>query len=379
MGNIRKRGKNTWTVQWDEPRGPDGKRRQRSKAIRGSKREAEEALASIELQIRTGMYVEPSKMTVAEYFEKWLAQARVTPKTKQEYEGIIRNHIIPALGTLLLQRLTPMQVSTYYTEKLQSGRLDGKGGLSPQTVLHHHTLVHKALGQAVCWQYLARNPSDAVDPPTVDQAEIVVLDEEECFVLIGKARETPIFIPVIIALNTGMRRGEIIGLTWRSIDLDRGSISVQRSIEQTRAGLRVKPTKTHRSRRPIRMPDTLTRIIRKYKAEMMLKAGPSFRKTDYVCLRDDGSLWPPDVLSHRFGDLIRGLDITRIRFHDLRHTFATIALKKGIHPKIVSEMLGHSSVNITLNIYSHVLPHMQEDAAAQIDDVLRGAINWKTS
>lgn len=376
MGTIRKRSKKGWTIQWDEPPGPDGKRRQRCKVIHGTRKEAEDELVLIELRIRTGEYVEPSQMTLAAFLERWLkhsASKRVSPKTLQEYERIISNHVIPALGNLLVQRITPMQIQVFYSKKLESGRLDGKGGLSPRSVLHVHTLLHRVFAQAVRWQILPRNPVDAVDPPRVPLTEMKVLSSAEIPALVDASRGTSLFLPIAIALGTGLRRGEILGLTWSSVDLEAGSLVVARSIEQTKAGVRAKEPKTHRSRRHVKMPGSLVRVLRISKAERMLKTGTDFNEDDFLCLREDGFPWLPDVLSHRFTDLIRTLDVTHVRFQDLRHTFATLSLCQGIHPKVVSEMLGHSSVNITLDTYSHVLPDMQDQAASLIDDVLRDA------
>jgi len=316
-------------------------------------------------------------MTLAALLERWLkdsASSRVSPKTFQEYERMIRNHIVPALGSLQVQRITPMQIQAFYSKVLECGRLDGKGGLSPRSVLHIHALLHRVFSQAVRWQILPRNPVDAVDPPRVPRTEMKSLSVEEISVLLEAARDTTLFLPIAIALGTGLRRGEVLGLRWSSVDLEGGSLAVTRSIEQTKAGIRAKAPKTHRSLRPVKMPASLVKILRTAKAERMLKAGPDFSDEDYICLREDGSLWPPDVLSHRFTDLIRTLDITQVRFQDLRHTFATLSLQQGIHPKVVSEMLGHSSVNITLDTYSHVMPDMQEQAAARIDEILGSAI-----
>lgn len=382
MGNIRKRSKNTWTIQWDEPRAPGGRRRQRSKAVHGTKRDAEVVLAEIERQIRMGAYVKPANLTLTEYLDMWLeksAAPRVGDKTLQEYRQIVHNHLDPALGNLVLQRISPLDIQSYIAAALKSGRMNGKGGLSDRTVRHHYALLHSAFNQAVRWQLMVRNPVDAVDPPRVASPEMVVLREEDIPVLVNEAKGTDLYIPIMIALGTGLRRGEILGLTFLNVDLKMGTISVVRSLEQTRQGVKTKQPKTHRSRRPVRLPPELIRILRAHKAAAMLRFGPDFSEDCYVCLRRDGSAWPPDVFSHRFTDMVRHLDIPRIRFHDLRHTVATISLKHGVHPKTVSEMLGHSSVNITLDTYSHVLPDIQDQAAAKINDVLRNALYGKTS
>lgn len=381
MGSIRQRTKKkkSYTIQYYEPAGPDGTRRRRTEVVHGTRKDAEAALAERERSIRTGDYVFPSNLSVAKFLLLWL-ELRVkkySPKTLQEYKKIINNHLIPHLGNIPLQSLTPMHIEKYLAVALISGRLDGNGGLSSQTVRHHYALLHKALYDAVRWELLTRNPSDAVDGPKVLRKEMKVLIEEEIAILIEAIFGTSLFIPVVIALSTGIRRGENLGLTWADVDYDRATITIRRSMEQTIDGVRAKETKTHRSTRPVAMPDYLRVILKKHKVQMKLRLGPDFSESQYVCLKDDNTTWRPDTLSSCFSELVGSLNITKISFHDLRHTFATVALKQGIHPKVVSEALGHSSVNITLDIYSHVLPSLQREAAEKIDDALKDVISRK--
>jgi integrase len=380
MGHIYKRAKGTWTVIYDLPRGPDGKRRQKSKAVQGTKSDARRELSLIEHGIRTGEYVEPSRITVDGYLSRWLDEcaSSLSPKTIQEYHRIARNHIVPALGSLSLQQLRPLEIQSYYTIALKSGRLDGKGGLSPQTVRHHHALLHKALDQAVKWQLLSRNPVDGVQPPRVHRLEMATLEEKDMAVLLKASRETDLYIPTLIAATTGLRRGEILGLKWKDLDFEHQLLAVKRSLEHTREGLRFKEPKTHRSRRPVRIPEAALKALKVHKASEKLRLGPDFSSDQVVCLRKDGTLWPPDLLSRRFTDLVRRLDIPPVRFHDLRHAFATMSLRYGVNPKIVSEMLGHSGVQITLDTYSHVLPDMQAVAVTRIDEVLARVLGQRT-
>ena len=186
-----------------------------------------------------------------------------------------------------------------------------------------------------------------------------------------------LYMPVLLAVMTGMRRGEILALRWQDTDLEKGLVAVRRSLEQTRDGLRFKQPKTGKGMRSVALPGIAIQVLRRHRTEQAqerLKLGPAYEDNDLICPRPDGSPWPPDSLSTAFASLIRRSDLPRIRFHDLRHSHATQLLRHGIHPKVVSERLGHSKVGITLDTYSHVLPGMQEEAASKVDAALRTAI-----
>jgi integrase len=379
-GHIRKRGKSSWAIVLDLGRDGAGKRHQKWHTVRGTKKDAERELARLITEIHAGNYVEPSRMLLREYLDRWLkdyAEQSVSPKTYERYEEIIRSHIVPALGGYELSKLRPLHIQGFYTSAVTSGRKDGKGGLSAQTVLHFHRLLHRALGQAVRWQLLARNPAEAVEPPRPQRTEMRVLDDAQIALLLKSLEGSRLHAPGLLALSTGLRRGELLGLRWRDIDLERGCLTVNCSVEQTKQSLRFKIPKTERSRRMVALPSFAVDMLRAHKREQTearLKLGPAYQNDDLIFPREDGSPWPPDSFSTAFAAFIRGSDLPHVRFHDLRHSHATQLLKHGVHPKIVSERLGHSKVGITLDTYSHVLPGMQEDAARKIDAALRDAL-----
>ncbi len=184
-------------------------------------------------------------------------------------------------------------------------------------------------------------------------------------------------IPVMLAIATGMRRGEILALRWQDIDLEAGMATVIHSLEQTRGQLGFKSPKTGKGRRTVALPAIAVELLREHKTSQLyqrLALGPAYQDHDLVCPRPDGRPWPPDTFSTAFAALVRRSKFKHVRFHDLRHTHATQMLRQGVHPKVVSERLGHSAIGITLDTYSHVLPGMQEEAAQKIDNTLRRAI-----
>jgi integrase len=250
--------------------------------------------------------------------------------------------------------------------------------LSAQTVLHHHRVLRQALHQAVRWQLLMRNPADAVDPPRPRRREMQALDDDQIAQLLDAAKGGNHFMPVLIAVTTGLRRGEILALRWQDVDLNKGTLAVRQSLEQTkRFGLRFKEAKTQRSRRVVALPSLLVDALRKHRREQAKHRwalGAAYQDHGLVCPADDGAPQSPDALSAAFPHLVSRAGVPRVRFHDQRYTHATQLLNEGIHPKVVSERLGHSNIGITLDTYSHVLPGMQEEAAQRVDAALRAAL-----
>jgi integrase len=375
-GHIRKRGKNSWAVVIFLGRDPGGKQHRKWHAVRGTRRDAQRELARLMNEINTGSYVEPARMTVAEYLDRWLAdyaKPKVSPKTYERYQEMIDGHIRPALGSYLLPKLSPLHIQGFYSRALATGRKDGRGGLSSQSVVHFHRLLHKAFAQAVKWQLLARNTLQAVEPPKAQRQEMRALDEDETASLLSLLGENRLYMPVMLAVTTGLRRGEILGLRWSNIDLATGTMTVVQSLEQTKEALRFKSPKTHRSRRSLALPAITIEALRSHRAkqaEERLALGPAYVDQDLVCPRPSGLPWAPDVFSTAFSSFVRRSGLKPFRFHDLRHSHASHLLRAGVHPKIVSERLGHSTVGITLDTYSHVLPGMQEDAVQLLDAVL---------
>lgn len=282
---------------------------------------------------------------------------------------------MPALGNLPIAKLAPVHIRGFYNTLAEGGRSDGKDGpLAPRSRRQVHRVLSQALARAVGDQVIARNPCDVFrrQLPKVERKEMTTLDAEQSAALLDALREDRLYWPAMLALASGMRRGEILALRWRNVDLDRGSLHLVESLEQTKkGGVRFKPPKSGRGRSivlPTFAVDELRRR-RREQAEELLKAGVRQSGATLVCARADGEPFSPFSLTHAFFQFIaksRG-DLPRIRFHDLRHTHATALLAAGVHPKVVQERLGHATVTLTLDLYSHVVPSMQEDAVAKID------------
>jgi integrase len=276
------RADGSWTLRFDLGRDPTGKRKQKLVTFRGTKREAQRELTRILNELNTGAYVEPARLTVADYLRRWLAdyaKTNVTAKTYERYAEIAEKHLISALGANPLPKLQPLQIQTYYGQALQSGRRDGKRSLSAQTVLHHHRLLHTALGQAVKGQLIARNPADAVEPPRPVPPEMQVLDEEGAVRLLELASGNRLYLPCLLAIGTGMRLGEILGLRWEDVDLRASSLCVRQSLQQTREGLSFKQPKPAKSRRTVALPSVVEGLIRHQgeQAQLRLSLGPAYQ------------------------------------------------------------------------------------------------------
>jgi integrase len=279
------------------------------------------------------------------------------------------------LGDVILSKLEPMVIAEAYTKAASSGRRAGNGGLSPRTINHMHRILKSALSKAVQWRMLARNPVDAVDPPRVERVALKTYDLTQTAELLDALRETRMFIAAMLAVLCGLRRGEICALPWSNIDLEAGQMSISQSAEQTAAGVRYKEPKSGRGR-TVALSITVVEELRQHRlrqAQELLKIGVRQSNETMVVSQVDGSPLQPRSLTHEWMRLISRTHLPRIRFHDLRHAHATHLLANGVHPKVASERLGHSKVGITLDLYSHVLPGMQEDAAARVDEALRRA------
>jgi integrase len=376
-GHIRERSPDHFAIVLEIRDPATGKRRRKWHSFTGKKRDAQIECARLISQMSGGTYLEPTKTTLAQYLEQWLANIKgnVSPRTHERYEEIAKKNLIPLLGAITLTKLQPMQISAAYTKALANGRRDGKGGLSPRTVHHLHRVLKQALAHAVRWQLLIRNPVDAVDPPKVEHHPMATYDMAQTAALIDALRGTRMFIPFLLAALCGMRRGEIAALRWRNVDLTTGQISIVASAEQMNGSVRLKETKSGRAR-TVAMSGTVRDELRAHRlrqAQNMLKLGTRLTDDDFVAALADGSPMQPTFITHEWVRIISAIDLPRFRFHDLRHAHATQMLSSGIHPKVASERLGHSRVGTTLDLYSHVLPGMQEDAAAKMDVALKAA------
>jgi integrase len=366
-GTIKSRSPGSYRIRYSLGRDPvSGKRRFASATVRGTRKQAERELVRLLRTVDTGEHVDPSRITVGQWLALWLNSTRVevSPKTHERYAEIVRCYLVPAVGGIQLQRLT--------TVDIQKGYNAFDRNPSPRTRRHIHRILKSALARAVEQQALVRNPAALARLPKVEREPITALTVEQSKTLLEAIRHTTTYWPTLIAVATGMRRGEILALRWKNVDLDQGLVRVVASLEQTKSGLRFKSTKTEKAR-AVTLPRFAVEELRRWKreqAERLLRLGIRQSGMALVCCREDGAPKQPESLTHEFTYLvgrIRAQDFPRIRFHDLRHSHATQLLASGVHPKIVQERLGHSTITTTMDLYSHVSETMQSDATARLD------------
>jgi integrase len=380
-GHIRERSPGSYELRYALGTDPATDRRKIATAtVRGSRRDAEKELRRLLRTVDTGEHVDPTRMTVRQWLATWLStvQQEVAPSSHHRYSITVHQHLVPALGSLLITKLSPAHIQKFYNDLTTAGRRDNQPGpLAPRTRRQIHRVLSAALARAVEQQLIARNPADVFKRrlPKLERKEMAVLTPEQSAALLDETRPTPLYLPVMLALATGMRRGEILALRWRNVDLDRGLVRATESLEQIKGGLRFNPPKSGRAR-VITLPALAIEELRERKraqAEQLLKLGIRQSGNTLVCARPDGQPTKPLGLGNMFFKFIRKMqDLPTVRFHDLRHTHATQLLLAGVHPRIAQERLGHSTVALTLDLYSHVTKTMQEEAAAKIDAVFRG-------
>ena len=378
-GHIRERSSGHWAIVLDTRDQATGKRKRRWHSFAGTKRQAQIECARLISEIQTGIAVEPSRITVAQFLDQWLKHIKpqVAPRTHERYGEIVRTYLAPILGPLLLTKLQSMAISSAYAGLLSTGRRKCIGGLSPRSVCHCHRVLSQALSQAVRWRLLSRNPCDDVDPPQVERGTMKVWDVPVMACALEQARSLRIFMPMLLAGMLGLRRGEIAALRWRHIDLDRGQAAITESFAQTRQGVRLKAPKAGRGRK-VALPRKVVAELwawRTRQAEELLRLGIRLGDDTFICAREDGQPVQPQSLTHAWHRFLAGAKLPRLRFHDLLHSHATHLLSSGVHPKIASERLGHATVGLTLDTYSHVIPGMQEDAVARIDAAFGQAVD----
>ena len=376
-GHIVKRYEGSYTIVLNLGIDPaTGKRKQQWVSVKGTKKDAEKKLAELLHQLDTGTFMKPGKTKLADYLERWLqdyVKPNLAPRTSEGYEYITRIHLVPCLGNITLTQLKPEHLQRYYSDRLTRGRVDGRGGLSPRTVRHHHMALHCALQNAAKWGLIQRNPADAVGPPRAQKVEMQTWDEFEVRHFLEATKDSLYYPMFYLALFTGLRRSELLALRWHDIDFLYCQIYVSRSMHHLKTGEIVfrQPKSTKGNRTVALSPSTL-KVLREYREKQEANAvllEKSLTDNDLVFCHPDGSPMLPGTLSHAWNKAIRRAGLRTIRLHDARHTHASYMLKQGIHPKVVQERLGHSSIQVTLDTYSHVAPGIQEKAAARLDEI----------
>ncbi len=375
-GSIRKRGRSSWTVIVELGSDPaTGKRRQLWRSVKGPKREAERLLVELLSERDSGVERPVGKLTVGAYLERWLrdyVDVSLAPSTARHYHEIVSRRLAPAFGATDLTALRPAQLQAAYSAWLRDGRADDRGGLSARSVLRYHQVLHAALHHAVRWQLLVRNPADAVQPPRAGRRELTTVSAADVSRLLAAADETPIGALARMAVMTGMRRGELLGLRWQ--DVSGGVAHVQQTAQRiSGTGWSFRQPKTRLSRRAVALSPATVRLLsrhRRAQLEERLLAGSAYQDRDLVFASALGTPIEPGTIARTWARVLRAADVGHVRWHDLRHAHATLMLASGVHPKVVSERLGHASVAITLDTYSHVLPGLQAAAAEALDAVL---------
>jgi integrase len=349
--------------------GPDGKRRYVSGK---NKEEARRALREARGNADQGLVFDADNLKVGEYLDRWLSDSvsdTVKATTFERYEQITRLHLKPALGRVKLKSLTPAHVRGLYREKLEAGS-------SARTVRYIHTTLHKALKQAVMDGLIPRNATEAVKPPQQTREEMHPLTPEQTKHLLQVAHETGDRLEAlyVLAIHTGLRQGELLGLKWDDVDLDEGSLQVRRTLSITKDGPIFTSPKTTGSRRSVKLTQRAIEALRSHLERQLAeidRVGSLWSENGLIFASETGE--PLDrrtVTNMKFKPLLKWAGLPPVRFHDLRHTCATLLLTRNVNPKIVSEMLGHSSIAITLDTYSHVLPNMRDQAAAAMEEAL---------
>jgi integrase len=362
-GSIYKRNDGRWVGQYlvHTAKGP------RYRYLYGrTRREVDEKLTRAKADRDGGLVFDPSKLTLAGYMEQWLrdsAQNRLRPKTYKDYEGLTRVHIVPALGRIKLKNLTSLQVQQFYGTKLESG-------LSKRTVEYIHTVLHSALKQAVRWDLVPRNVTDSVDPPRPEAEERPTFNLKQARLFLETARDDRFEALYVLVIWTGMRRGELFGLRWDDVNLQQGLLHVRQALAPDAKSFSL--PKTSKGRRKIRLTSEAVEALKRHKValnEERLRQGTSWQDHGLVFPSQVGTPMNPDNFVKRsYKPLLERAGLPQMPFHCLRHTFATLMMPNG-HPKVVQEMLGHSRVSTTLDIYSHTSQDMQDEAVMRFESL----------
>ena len=365
-GSIQQRASGTWQMRYYGVPDESGQRKQHNETVKGSRRQAERLLRERLTAVETGSHVAREKETVSQFLARWLdtyVATNTTAKTQQGYRQCINCYTGP-LSQISIQGLTARHIQAVYSGMLEKG-------LSAATVVQLHRILHRALTVGVKWGILARNVADATTPPRIARRELKMWDVETILRFLDVASDSRYKDFYHLALLTGMRRAELAGLQWSSVDLVDGRLGVVKTLQRISGkGLIESQPKTARSRRSIALsPDAVSLLheVRGRQIAQQMTVGEVWHSGDYVFTQADGRPVDPDAITRDFTELIRKTGLPHLTVHGLRHAHATLLLESGINPKVVSERLGHATIATTMDIYSHVLPGLQESAALALD------------
>ena len=373
-GSIVKRGK-TYSYVFALDPDSEGKRRQKWVGGFRTKREAETGLAEALGRLQAGTYSDAGRQTVRDFCEQWIESvaSSLAPSTVSDYRRIIQQMIIPRLGKIRLGALTPAHISKFDNDLLKGGGRNGKP-LAPRSVVYAHAVLGRALQDALRWGLIARNPSRMVKRPKAPKSEMSVWTAEQARQFLEHVSDDRHYALWFLLLTTGLRRGEVAALRWSDIDLAVKTLSVQRTRVTVDYTVVENEPKTPQSRRRLALDADTVEALRAHRSRQNAdrkQLGDDWQQTGYVFTDEIGAAMHPQAITDRFQKLAAAAGVPVMRLHDLRHTSATLALSAGVHPKVVQERLGHSSIMITMDTYSHVVQGMQEEAAEKLAGLLR--------
>lgn len=375
-GHLLKRGRESWRLKYDVEPGASGERRTRYATFNArTRKEAEAQAARLLASVADGVDVDPSKLTVAAHLRAWLDGSHgLAAKTAERYRDLVEHQIIPHLGALPLQKLRPPHIVDWHTKLLKAG---GQGGrpLSARTVGHAHRVLHRGLELALRAELVVRNVASVVGPPKVEDTETVALKADQVNAVLEALRGHWLEPIAVLALTSGARRGEILGLSWSCLDLTRGTMTIERSLEQTRSGLSFKRPKTRNGLRQVSLPPIAIEALKEHRRrqlEMRVLLGqgkPS--DSTLVFSAHDGSPTPPNNLSRDWRRFVRARNLPPISFHSLRHSHVSLLIASKLDPLTVARRVGHASPTTTMRVYAHLWKDSDDLAANAIEAALR--------
>lgn len=338
-----------------------------------TRRDVQERMTKALSEVQAGLPVRSDdRETVADYLSRWLsasASQRVRPRTLAGYRLIADKHLIPAIGRVPLAKLTPAQVQAMLNAKTAAGA-------KPQTTRNIHAVLRRALTQALRWGAVSRNVATLVDLPRVDRQEVRGMSPADAKAVMAAMAGERLEPLVLLTLSTGLRQGEALALRWQDVDLDVGTVRVRYSLQRMPGrGVELVEPKTTRSRRTLHLPTSTATALREHRKRQLaerLWAGSRWQEGDYLFTTSIGTPMIGSDVTRRFQALLRAAGLPAMRFHDLRHGAASLLLAQGVHPRVVMEMLGHSTITLTMNVYSHVIPDLQREAATKMEAALLG-------
>jgi len=369
-GSIRRRSDGRWEATLHV--GYVYGKRVRKSFYGKTRREVQLRLVAAQRDLQRGIVPTDERITVGEFLDQWLDQVAapsVRGSTFAGYEGTVRRHLKPVLGRIALARLEPRQIQSLLNEKFDSG-------LSARSVGIIHAVLRQALNQALRWEMVSRNVATLVEPPRAPRADVTYMTPTQARTFLDAIRGDRLEALYAVAVALGLRQGEILGLRWADVDFDVSTITVCQALQRVDGRLTFVEPKSRRSRRTIPMPPTVARALRAHRARQLeerLTGGPDWNEYDLVFVSTTGTPLDGRNLTRRFQAVLERAGLPRMRFHDTRHTCASLLLAQGVQPRVIMETLGHSQIGLTLNTYAHVIPELQREAAERMEEVLAWA------